>query len=279
MEYVVLGLSIAFGFLVFALSITALVICIRNRYETADTLKYGLLLAAVVVVLDLLAIPLAPDLFADMDSALIFVLAIGSILRFIGIILLTCLGIHCTRSLGLRDVPLLRRLLTREDSSGSMVNRGYFLSSIVLAAGAIAFTAILFVAVPPYVSSTFVDLSEIEMAEYGIAEMVTPALILVVIQATIYEEILFRLCIQSFVAKYFGLNGRKYVWAVLLTAALWAVLHLGALDPVWIKFVQVFPIGIALGFLFRRYGLGSTILAHGAFNVAGMFLAVYLVNW
>jgi len=275
----VLGLSIAFGILVFLLSITALVICIKNRYETAATLKHGVLLAAVVIGLDLLAIPLVPDALADMDTAVIAVLAIGSILRFIAITLLTCLGIHCARSLGYQDVPLLRRLLAREEGDGGVVSKGYLLSSIGLALGAVAFTAILFVAIPPQLSSTFVDVSEIDMAEYGIAEFITPALILVVIQATIYEEILFRLCIQSFVAKYLGLNGRKYVWAVLLTAGLWAILHLGALDPVWIKFVQVFPIGIALGFLFRKYGLGSAILAHGAFNVAGMFLAVHLVNW
>ena len=47
-------------------------------------------------------------------------------------------------------------------------------------------------------------------------------------------------------------------------------------DPQWVKFVQLFPMGIGLGWLFWRYGVESCMLAHLTLNVAMLPLAQYL---
>ena len=88
------------------------------------------------------------------------------------------------------------------------------------------------------------------------------------------EEIIFRLGIQSFLVKYLKLEGQSYWIAILITSALWTIGHAGTLQPEWVKLAQIFPVGLMLGWLFRKYGAESTILAHGLFNIL-MLLPVY----
>ncbi len=60
-----------------------------------------------------------------------------------------------------------------------------------------------------------------------------------------------------------------YATAIVLTAALWSLGHVGALNPDWVKLAQIFPLGLALGWLYRRQGTESTIMVHALFNVLG----------
>jgi membrane protease YdiL (CAAX protease family) len=54
-----------------------------------------------------------------------------------------------------------------------------------------------------------------------------------------------------------------------LTTVVWTLGHLGSLDPDWVKLAQIFPTGLALGWLYRRQGAESAIAAHALFNVLG----------
>ena len=60
--------------------------------------------------------------------------------------------------------------------------------------------------------------------------------------------------------------------AVALASILWSLGHANTLNPEWVKFAQVFPLGIAFGFLFKRFGIESAMAAHGFFNVIMMIL-------
>jgi membrane protease YdiL (CAAX protease family) len=60
--------------------------------------------------------------------------------------------------------------------------------------------------------------------------------------------------------------------AVAFTAALFALMHNGHLEPAWVKWLQIFGIGIILGFIRLRHGLTAAILTHLIFNAFGGLL-------
>lgn len=102
--------------------------------------------------------------------------------------------------------------------------------------------------------------------------------ILVVLAFAFGEEIFFRLGIQNFLAARLHLQDGRYWVAIVLTSLLWTAGHVGTLDPEWVKLAQVFPVGLMLGWLFKKYGVESTILAHGLFNVLLLIPASYLIT-
>ena len=122
------------------------------------------------------------------------------------------------------------------------------------------------------------ELSKVQGAKSRISNEPSVLMALVVLEFAFAEEILFRLGIQNYLAKQFRLNGSKYWVAVVLTSAFWSLAHANILNPEWVKMVQIFPLGIALGFLFKKYGLESCIIAHGIFNLIMMVLGPYLIN-
>ena len=87
------------------------------------------------------------------------------------------------------------------------------------------------------------------------------------LQAATLEEFVFRLFAIPFLKKYL-----KSTWlAVLLPAFIWGFLHSGyPQQPSWIRGVEVGLVGVALGFVFLRFGILSTLVAHYTFNAASV---------
>ena len=122
------------------------------------------------------------------------------------------------------------------------------------------------------------QLSKVQGTKLGISDEPSVLTVLVLIAFAFGEEILFRLGIQNYLAQQFRRNGDKYWVAVVLTSGLWALAHANILTPEWVKIVQIFPFGIVLGFLFKKYGLESCIFAHGIFNLSMMVIGPYLIT-
>jgi membrane protease YdiL (CAAX protease family) len=101
---------------------------------------------------------------------------------------------------------------------------------------------------------------------------------LVLLEFAFAEEIVFRLGIQNYLARLFRLQGNRYWIAIVLTGLFWSLAHASILDPEWVKIAQVFPLGLALGYVFKQYGTEACILVHGVFNVIMMFLAPFLIS-
>jgi membrane protease YdiL (CAAX protease family) len=99
------------------------------------------------------------------------------------------------------------------------------------------------------------------------------------VEFAVAEEFIFRLGLQNWFAKVLRLPARGYWVAVALSSAVWALAHANTLDPEWVKIAQVFPMGIALGFLFRKFGVECCIFAHAAFNLAMACLGPGLVRF
>ena len=84
----------------------------------------------------------------------------------------------------------------------------------------------------------------------------------------------YRLGIQSFLE--YKLKW-KPITVIIATSIIWAVAHENIINPDYLKFIQVFPFGIALGILFRKKGIMQPILAHGFINVIAVYISPYLI--
>lgn len=91
------------------------------------------------------------------------------------------------------------------------------------------------------------------------------------------EEIFLRQYLQGRLMKawwHFGLGAR--LGALLVPAAFFALMHTGAIEPFWIKWVQIFVLGVCLGIVRLRLGLAACIGAHILFNLLMIWFSFLL---
>ncbi|NQU45247.1 CPBP family intramembrane metalloprotease, partial [bacterium] len=93
--------------------------------------------------------------------------------------------------------------------------------------------------------------------------------------APFVEEVIYRGYIFEKLAAVLGRGRGKtaavpILLAMILTSALWAWQHSGLIDPDWVKWVQIFGVGIALGIARVRCGLEMCILIHLVYNAVGI---------
>lgn len=86
------------------------------------------------------------------------------------------------------------------------------------------------------------------------------------ILAPVQEEILYRHFAMGLFYKWFGRSKAAVILNITVTALLFAVAHAGVVTEDWIKIVQIFPAGLAFGWVNHKKGLEHSILAHTAFN-------------
>ncbi|WP_432404667.1 CPBP family intramembrane glutamic endopeptidase [Wukongibacter sp. M2B1] len=173
------------------------------------------------------------------------------------------------------DTPSEEETEEREilyDASTDVEWKKFFLWTSIVLIGSIVYSIILFKFTSPQPSEALKNIigGDIDLRNVGFKDMLHVGVIVFVI--AINEEIMFRLGIQNFFGVKFKLQNNKYWIAVVLTSILWSIGHANTLSPEWVKLAQVFPIGIALGFLFKRFGLESTMIVHGGLNVLMMML-------
>jgi membrane protease YdiL (CAAX protease family) len=149
---------------------------------------------------------------------------------------------------------------------------------VVFGAGAltILYSSILFLLTSPQSSELAQEVFGISSTPAG--DQLNLAGVLVLLEFAIAEEIIFRLGIQNFLARYMRLESRTYWIAILLTSTLWTLGHAGVLEPEWVKYAQIFPIGLLLGWLCKKYGAGSAMLVHAIFNLGFSFLYISLMK-
>ena len=267
-------LSLVYGILILTLAIIFLVNSIRYRKKINIYVKYGVLFAIILLAFEVAVVALIPNFF---EVTPWYQLLIADTIVFVRTLVFTCMGIYYCSMLGIVEIPLIKKFSGKTDDFETFTTRDYILTIIGTTVGAILFSVVLFKLTSPHLSDAMKQLSESQGAKLGISDEPSILLALVVLAFAFSEEIVFRLGIQNYLAKQFRLNGDKYWIAVVLTSGLWSLAHVNMLTPEWVKIVQIFPFGIALGFLFRKYGLESCILAHGIFNLIMMGLSSYLI--
>ncbi len=149
--------------------------------------------------------------------------------------------------------------------------------ALLCVAAAAIYTVLLFKYAKPQASELVQNLRESAFAE---DEVETNALLMIIVFArlAIAEEIFFRHAVQNFVEWIF--RGKPYaaIYAVLVSSFFWGVGHVGILTPEWVKLAQIFPFGIILGILYRKYGFEIVALIHSVFNVLMIFITPMFMN-
>ena len=307
---IALGCIYGLGMLFF--SIIFLVDWIRSRGAIKKYFKFGLGFALLVVGLDLLTVLITPSAWTP---TLWLGLALEPIVM-VRIIGFTMLGMFYAASNGYPSFPLLLRrfkssaveesaqpavqvpedeaILSELEESASVVPeiqavkaeaadvlitinwKHYSLVVVGASLAGILYSSLLFLLTNP-------KMSELVQQAFGTssvnqADDLNFQTFMVLLQFAIAEEIVFRLGIQNFLVKYLKLqNGSTWI-AIVIASALWTIGHAGVLDPEWVKFVQIFPLGLLLGWLYNKFGLESTMLVHTIFNFALVILAGYLIG-
>jgi len=156
--------------------------------------------------------------------------------------------------------------------------RDWLLATGGVVAGALVWTTVLFAAASPQLSRALRQMTESDLAQAGFVSTITLSALVLVVQFAFAEELMFRLAIQNILAKTLNFGLARYRTAIVLTSALWAAGHSGQLDPDWVKLAQIFPIGLAFGWLYQKYGAESSITAHVLFNLIGTFVTLIVLS-
>jgi membrane protease YdiL (CAAX protease family) len=103
----------------------------------------------------------------------------------------------------------------------------------------------------------------------GISWWMVPIALQVVVLAPLFEETLYRGCLQS---AFVSATGRPW-GSILATSALFALIH-AAIVP-WHAMPTLFAVGVLCGIAFERTGrLGTPVLIHAAFNAVNLGMAL-----
>lgn len=135
-----------------------------------------------------------------------------------------------------------------------------------LAAGllAVAWTAFLVATASPAPGPLAAE-QELLRGIAGVAPVEGPARAAGAAGAAVIEEMTYRVGVLGGLL----LLGRGHAGpAVLGSAVLWAGMHAGLVEPGWWKFLQLLPVGLILGWLVLRRGVGAAVLAHLVLNLA-----------
>jgi membrane protease YdiL (CAAX protease family) len=298
-------------FVVFVWTIAIFVTWFSERNEVRKYSSYGIIMAAVFVLFEFLTLFAKINLQIP-----VFNIIISGGWTLLRIVVFTMVGVYYCHRFGQTGLPLLMKLLgvrkievaayqkprqldsvtvqphlenndepegkTKEDITVASVThvirpfinvKQYLSSTLLVVTGSVLFSVLLFSFTSPAITDELREFS-------GVAPSASLVNILVstiaVLELAFVEEIVFRLGIQTYIIKYFDWYGNKYWLAIAVTSGIWTLGHLGVLDPNWVKLVQVFPIGLAFGWLFYKYGAESSILAHGLLNVIMVLLTPVL---
>lgn len=94
-----------------------------------------------------------------------------------------------------------------------------------------------------------------------------PGFMLIGVGAAVGEELIFRLGFFAGLSRLFRGADRRGLLAAVISSALWTLMHGAHTEPASIKYLQIFPFGLALCALYRLGGgIEGPILAHALFN-------------
>jgi len=266
-------LAAVYGVLSLLFGLLFLFDCVRFRKEINSYVKCGILCGLIFIAFDMAALALTPNILSGMP---IYLLATHSFVAFVKVTVFTCMGMYCCAVIRI-DAFSTARLLRKTDND-SLMPGAFLVSVATTVALAVGYSVVLFRLTSPQMSALLREVSAEQTASLGISDRPSFLMALALIEFAFAEEIIFRLGIQNYLARQFKLQGGRYWIAIILTTLFWSIAHANTLQPEWVKIAQVFPFGLALGFLFRKYGTETCILVHGIFNLVMMFLAPYLIN-
>ncbi len=98
------------------------------------------------------------------------------------------------------------------------------------------------------------------------------------IMPAVVEELAFRGVLMGFMKRVFGESRATLVVAIIITAALWGILHLPNTSSPSVKFAQIFLVGLLLGWIARNGKVEKAIIVHAGLNVVAAVFGVILAG-
>ncbi len=258
----IIQIAMAFmGILVIIATIRFAICWVRLRNETAPYNIAGLAAAVSVLCFNIFTLVIMPG---EVSLAFAIPLTLFACIQFSAF---TVMGSYYTREL---DKPLFFSHGTNFHIDPKSEIKKWIIGVMSVIAGAMVLTIVVFRLFQPHQSEL---LSRLSLGGSRIS-FVTAALFATM---ALGEEIVFRLGLQNYMAYRHKWTGGKYWYAILFSTVLWSIGHLAILDPPWVKMLQIFPFGLALGWLCGRFGLLSCMVAHAGFNILIMFPSTSLL--
>ena len=309
----IVALACIYSIVILLFTIAFLVDWIRSRKKIRKYLKYGLGVALTIFGLDILLI-----LFGSFqENYMLLAALIAEPVVFLRLFGFTMLGMYYASEMGYPSFPMLLKrfkIPITNESEESLLEietdelsensfdvdhspiqytyeskkgpdgdvllpirlKKYLLLGLGGGVLCILYSAILFLITKPQMSDLVQQNFGMPVTNTG--NEMTINVILALIEISIAEEIIFRLGIQNFLAKHLNLQNGKYWIAIVITSAIWTLGHTGVMDPQWVKFAQIFPIGLLLGWMNKKLGVESTIIVHVIMNLVLTPLAGYLIG-
>jgi membrane protease YdiL (CAAX protease family) len=262
------GLMLVF-FIVF------IIVFFRHRKRVRPFVRFALIPAVAVILIDVSLFVIRPEILSATNGPAIVCV---DVIAFARLIVFGAVGMFCAAALARPYAPLLRKIFRRRRHCAAGLLRGLLPWVLAIVVLGVAYSWVLFTWIPVRLSSEMRELLEQSPLSAPLAMQPSLLAALAMLEFALAEEVAFRLGIQNYLAYLFKLRGDKYWIAVLFSAVLWSAAHANVLEPGWAKVLQVLPLGIALGLLYRRYGVEACILTHGLFNLIMMMLAPSLIR-
>ena len=190
-----------------------------------------------------------------------FLLLIGA--RVIGTFIFACVGGYfATRYHIVYSRAIMPRIRRRTASLTIADIAGW---PLLVVAISVAWT-VLIADLTGFIPEIDVTHAEFLQQEVGIRYGANLQLVVVLASMVIYEEIVYRMGMQGLLLPLF----RGRTWAAVLAASI--IFTFAHYDPqigtILYRYIQIFPLGLALGVLYFRRGIESAIIAHAVFNAA-----------
>ncbi len=268
--------AIISGIMLLILGVILIIAWFRHRTQIGSYTRLGIVMGAILAAGYMIG---ALGMWFEAGETHIAYLAIELTFNFFWTIVVVATGTMLALAANLKPFPLIRPRFGIPDTGESVSLPG--LPAPVTGWRSIAAPVVLLVAAA--FGYTILVLYIFEW-EPGIATPImagvdlerlnpwSPFLLLALACVSIVEELTFRLAIQNQLARMFKWENGKYWLAIVVTTLLWTFVHAGAINPDWVKFVQIFPLGLALGWMARKHGIESCLAAHALLNVTLVLL-------
>ncbi len=264
------ALAIAANVTLIAILVAMFVEAVQRRLVAPPYLRYGLAAAALLVAADLAVYlieaevrQVVPVWFYLVATALLVARAVTE----------TVVGLAASERLGLKPLPLLR---PRTDPGGRSAP-AVVVAGIAGGLGIAAWSAGLFLVMAPGPAGGG-ESAPWQMPRQAADGAALAWFLSALVVTSLGEELTFRLGIQNYFAGLFRRGVAGYWAAIVLSSALWSLGHIGRMDPEWVKFAQIFPAGLLLGWLFRCVGFEACVIAHAVLNLIMPFATPKLIG-
>ncbi len=197
--------------------------------------------------------------------------------HFISISVCIIAGMMLAQRLQTPSIPILT-MLTRARTTHLPFTLLNYLKPVLIYSSCICiFTALLFKFTHPEISNFLKEMSKAEGNPSQYTVQISSIVFFLLV--AFYEEIIFRLFIQTF----FLYLLRKFSWgsmaAILISSLIFATGHFGVLATWWVKFTQTFVIGIILGVNMKKYGMETSFTIHAILNMFALYASKFLIGF